>query len=116
MHGRGERVAPGAIPGLTRGRRRATGPVSQPGPPRSKGATPAPETYAPLLAAKSRNKPGHCKEIDMNTAVIAAGRIGGNVARRLARAGHSVTVSFARDPAALRTFANGEPNTSERDR
>jgi 8-hydroxy-5-deazaflavin:NADPH oxidoreductase len=41
----------------------------------------------------------------MRVAVVGAGRIGGNIARRLARAGHEVTVSFARDEAALRQLA-----------
>jgi 8-hydroxy-5-deazaflavin:NADPH oxidoreductase len=41
----------------------------------------------------------------MRVAVVGAGRIGGNVARRLARAGHEVTVCFARDETALRAFA-----------
>jgi 8-hydroxy-5-deazaflavin:NADPH oxidoreductase len=34
-------------------------------------------------------------------AIIGPGRIGGNVARQLARAGHAVTICFSRDPAAL---------------
>jgi predicted dinucleotide-binding enzyme len=42
----------------------------------------------------------------MKVAVVGAGRIGGNVARQLAAAGHDVTVSFARDLDALRTLAN----------
>ena len=33
----------------------------------------------------------------MKVAVIGAGRIGGNIARQLAGAGHEITVSFARD-------------------
>jgi 8-hydroxy-5-deazaflavin:NADPH oxidoreductase len=37
----------------------------------------------------------------MHIAVIGAGRIGGNIADRLARAGHDLTLSFARDTAAL---------------
>jgi predicted dinucleotide-binding enzyme len=41
----------------------------------------------------------------MKVAVLGAGRIGGNVARQLAGAGHDVTVSFARDLAALRALA-----------
>ena len=41
----------------------------------------------------------------MNVAIVGAGRIGGNIARQLARAGHDVTVSFARDPAKLETLA-----------
>ena len=42
----------------------------------------------------------------MNVAVIGAGRIGGNIARLLAGAGHSVTLAFARDPAALQRRAD----------
>ncbi len=42
----------------------------------------------------------------MRVAVIGAGRIGGNVARRLAGAGHEVTVAFARDAERLRAFAD----------
>jgi predicted dinucleotide-binding enzyme len=47
--------------------------------------------------------------------VIGAGRIGGNIARRLALAGHEVTVSFARDRSKLGELAThigatvGEP-------
>jgi predicted dinucleotide-binding enzyme len=41
----------------------------------------------------------------MNVAVIGAGQIGGNIARRLAKAGHEVTLSFSRDGAALSSFA-----------
>jgi predicted dinucleotide-binding enzyme len=41
----------------------------------------------------------------MNLAVLGPGRIGGNVARRLAKAGHEVTVSFSREPAALEALA-----------
>jgi len=42
----------------------------------------------------------------MKIAIIGAGHIGGNVARRLAASGHSITVSFSRDPDRLRTFAD----------
>src|SRR5690242_12608834 len=42
----------------------------------------------------------------MRIAVIGAGRIGGNIARRLAAAGHEVTVTFARDAAALQALAD----------
>jgi 8-hydroxy-5-deazaflavin:NADPH oxidoreductase len=41
----------------------------------------------------------------MNIAVIGAGRIGGNIADRLVRAGHDLTLSFARDTAALEARA-----------
>jgi 8-hydroxy-5-deazaflavin:NADPH oxidoreductase len=41
----------------------------------------------------------------MHIGIIGAGRIGGNVARLLALAGHDVTVSFARDQARLAAFA-----------
>jgi 8-hydroxy-5-deazaflavin:NADPH oxidoreductase len=41
----------------------------------------------------------------MNVAIVGAGRIGGNIARQLMRAGHEVTVSFARDLEALRALA-----------
>jgi 8-hydroxy-5-deazaflavin:NADPH oxidoreductase len=37
----------------------------------------------------------------MDIAVIGAGRIGGNIAAQLARAGHALTLAFSRDPAAL---------------
>jgi len=42
----------------------------------------------------------------VNIAVIGPGHIGGNLARRLARAGHRVTLSFARDTAALQALAD----------
>ena len=38
--------------------------------------------------------------------VIGAGRIGGNAARLLAKAGHDVVVSFSRDPARLQGLAD----------
>ena len=41
----------------------------------------------------------------MKIAIIGAGHIGGNVARRLALAGHEVTVSFARDAVGLQALA-----------
>jgi predicted dinucleotide-binding enzyme len=41
----------------------------------------------------------------MEIAIIGAGRIGGNIARRLAAAGHALTVSFSRDPERLKAFA-----------
>lgn len=41
----------------------------------------------------------------MQVAVVGAGRIGGNIARLLAAAGHDVTVSFSRDERALEAFA-----------
>jgi 8-hydroxy-5-deazaflavin:NADPH oxidoreductase len=41
----------------------------------------------------------------MRIAVIGAGRIGGNIARRLAGAGHEVTIAFGRDQDALRARA-----------
>jgi predicted dinucleotide-binding enzyme len=50
----------------------------------------------------------------MKVAVIGAGHIGGNVARLLALAGHEVTVSFSRDPAALESLA-AEIGASARD-
>jgi predicted dinucleotide-binding enzyme len=37
----------------------------------------------------------------LRIAVVGAGRIGGNIARGLAAAGHEVTITFARDPEAL---------------
>lgn len=44
----------------------------------------------------------------MNVTVLGAGRIGGNIARQLARAGHhALTLSFARDTAALQALADG---------
>ena len=42
----------------------------------------------------------------MKISVIGAGHIGGNIARRLAAAGHAISVSFARDSAALEAFAD----------
>ena len=41
----------------------------------------------------------------MNVGVIGAGRIGGNCARQLVRAGHDVLVSASRDPDALQATA-----------
>jgi len=41
----------------------------------------------------------------MKIAVIGAGRIGANIARGLARAGHSLSLGFARDTAALAALA-----------
>jgi len=41
----------------------------------------------------------------MHIGIIGAGRIGGNVARRLTLAGHEVTLSFARDRARLAALA-----------
>jgi 8-hydroxy-5-deazaflavin:NADPH oxidoreductase len=43
----------------------------------------------------------------MRVGIIGAGHIGGNLARRLALAGHEVTVSFSRDPAGLAALAAG---------
>lgn len=51
----------------------------------------------------------------MDVGIIGAGNIGGNIARRLALAGHQVTLSFARDRAKLTALADdigagvGEP-------
>src|SRR6516164_7974501 len=42
----------------------------------------------------------------MDIAIIGPGRIGGNLARRLADAGHKVTLSFSRDEARLRVLAD----------
>ena len=42
----------------------------------------------------------------MNVTVIGAGRIGGNIARRLAGSGHALTLAFARDLEAQRALAN----------
>jgi hypothetical protein len=41
----------------------------------------------------------------MDIAIIGAGRIGGGIARQLAAAGHSLTLSFGRDTARLRALA-----------
>lgn len=41
----------------------------------------------------------------MRIGIIGAGHIGGNIARRLALAGHEVIVSFARDRAGLAALA-----------
>jgi 8-hydroxy-5-deazaflavin:NADPH oxidoreductase len=43
--------------------------------------------------------------VEMRIGIIGAGRIGGNVARLLAAAGHEVKLSFARDRAKLEAFA-----------
>jgi 8-hydroxy-5-deazaflavin:NADPH oxidoreductase len=43
----------------------------------------------------------------VNVGVIGAGRIGGNCARQLVRAGHDVLVSASRDPGALQATAAG---------
>ena len=53
----------------------------------------------------------------MRIAIVGAGHIGGNLARRLALAGHEVTVSFARDTAALAALAaeiGGESSAPEK--
>jgi predicted dinucleotide-binding enzyme len=42
----------------------------------------------------------------MNVTVIGAGRIGGNIARRLAAAGHALALGFARDLEAQRALAD----------
>jgi 8-hydroxy-5-deazaflavin:NADPH oxidoreductase len=42
----------------------------------------------------------------MRVGIVGAGRIGGNVARLLARAGHEVTLSFSREPAKLEALAS----------
>ena len=42
----------------------------------------------------------------MDIAIIGPGRIGGNIARRLAAAGHRVTLAFSRDEAKLRALAD----------
>jgi predicted dinucleotide-binding enzyme len=41
----------------------------------------------------------------MRVGIIGAGRIGGNIARLAAAAGHEVTVAFSRDPGKLATLA-----------
>ena len=41
----------------------------------------------------------------MDITIVGAGRIGGNIARRLGRAGHSLTLTFARDTAAQQALA-----------
>lgn len=41
----------------------------------------------------------------MDVGIVGAGRIGGNIARQLVRAGHSVRLSFARDEARLHELA-----------
>jgi predicted dinucleotide-binding enzyme len=41
----------------------------------------------------------------MEIAIIGAGNIGGNIARRLALAGHAVTIAFSRDPGGLAALA-----------
>jgi predicted dinucleotide-binding enzyme len=42
----------------------------------------------------------------MEIAIIGPGRIGGNIARRLADAGHRATLAFSRDEAKLRALAD----------
>jgi 8-hydroxy-5-deazaflavin:NADPH oxidoreductase len=39
--------------------------------------------------------------------IVGAGRIGGGIARQLGAAGHEITLSFSRDPAALEMLAAG---------
>lgn len=52
----------------------------------------------------------------MHVGILGAGRIGGNIARRLALAGHEITLAFARDTERLAALAEeigarvGEPN------
>lgn len=41
----------------------------------------------------------------MKVAIVGAGHIGGNIARRLALAGHEVVLSFSRNPDSLRALA-----------
>ena len=41
----------------------------------------------------------------MDITIVGAGRIGGNIARQLGRAGHSLTLTFARDTAAQQALA-----------
>lgn len=49
----------------------------------------------------------------MRIGIIGSGRIGGNTARMLAKAGHDVRLSFARDPAGLEQLAGDiGPNAS----
>ena len=43
----------------------------------------------------------------MNVAIVGAGHIGGNIARQLAHAGHTITLSFVRDDQALQALAAG---------
>jgi predicted dinucleotide-binding enzyme len=43
----------------------------------------------------------------VKVAIVGPGRIGGNVARLLAGAGHEIRVSFSRDPGRLEAFARG---------
>ena len=50
----------------------------------------------------------------MEIAIVGAGRIGGNIARQLAAAGHGVTLSFSRDPAALAERARATRSRSTR--
>jgi 8-hydroxy-5-deazaflavin:NADPH oxidoreductase len=42
----------------------------------------------------------------LNVAIVGAGHIGGNTARQLARAGHQLTLSFARDLEGLQALAD----------
>src|SRR5205814_4098005 len=42
----------------------------------------------------------------MDVAILGPGRIGGNVTRQLVRAGHPVTLAFARDESRLRALAD----------
>jgi 8-hydroxy-5-deazaflavin:NADPH oxidoreductase len=43
--------------------------------------------------------------VSVRIGIIGAGHIGANVARRLAGAGHDITISFSRDPARLAALA-----------
>lgn len=50
-------------------------------------------------------RPGVAETPCMDVAVIGAGRIGGNIAQRLSRAGHAVAVAFSRDQEVLAGLA-----------
>ena len=50
----------------------------------------------------------------MDITIVGAGRIGGNIARRLGRAGHSLMLTFARDTAAQQALAEEVVRASPR--
>jgi NAD(P)-dependent dehydrogenase (short-subunit alcohol dehydrogenase family) len=63
--------------------------------------------HPPAELQRRRGRKGHTEgRRAMKVAVVGAGRIGGNIARQLARAGHELTSSFAHDRKALQALAD----------